>query len=335
MPLRKPAAATAASAEPAPAPMQIRDRPLNALQDLIDLRDHYYQPSLQTLRRRLAPEPNLVILDQQNEGACTGFALAAAIELFKRHRLRREQLEDASAAETFPPLSGASPRMLYEMAKLHDEIQEPNQSGSTLRGVLKGFFHNGVCSEGSAPYEPNPPEPWTLTIQSARDARTITLGAYYRLRPAMSDYHAALNETGAVVISAQVHEGWRAPNMLAEFQPVAEQKDGVIKKIEGSIGGHAFVAVGYDENGFLVQNSWGTGWGGYGGRPGIAHWCYEDWAENIMDAWVLQLGVPTPTAFHLTHTLVRSNYLAAQAGTTASQARRQDVLGQSHPPGRR
>ena len=31
-------------------------------------------------------------------------------------------------------------------------------------------------------------------------------------------------------------------------------------------GGHAFALVGYNQAGFVVQNSWGTGWGekGYG-----------------------------------------------------------------------
>ena len=31
--------------------------------------------------------------------------------------------------------------------------------------------------------------------------------------------------------------------------------------------------------------------------PGIAHWSYRDWAERIIDGWVLRLGVPTPNAF--------------------------------------
>jgi hypothetical protein len=33
------------------------------------------------------------------------------------------------------------------------------------------------------------------------------------------------------------------------------------------------------------------------GDKGIAHWDYKDWADTVMDAWVLQLGVNAPSAF--------------------------------------
>ena len=35
-------------------------------------------------------------------------------------------------------------------------------------------------------------------------------------------------------------------------------------------GGHAFAIVGYDQDGFIVLNSWGRNWGGYQGRSGMA-----------------------------------------------------------------
>jgi hypothetical protein len=47
--------------------------------------------------------------------------------------------------------------------------------------------------------------------------------------------------------------------------------------------------VGYDEKGFLLQNSWGAKWG----RGGIARLLYADWIEHAMDCWVAQLGVAT------------------------------------------
>ena len=32
------------------------------------------------------------------------------------------------------------------------------------------------------------------------------------------------------------------------------------------------------------------------GDKGIAHWDYKDWADTVMDAWVLQLGeYPLPS----------------------------------------
>ena len=53
-------------------------------------------------------------------------------------------------------------------------------------------------------------------------------------------------------------------------------------------GGHAFALVGFNERGFVVQNSWGTGWG----ASGFAVLPYEDWVTNATDAWGLALGVP-------------------------------------------
>ena len=38
-------------------------------------------------------------------------------------------------------------------------------------------------------------EDWALTYIMAKEARETRLGAYFRLQPDISDYHAALNES--------------------------------------------------------------------------------------------------------------------------------------------
>ena len=66
---------------------------------------------------------------------------------------------------------------------------------------------------------------------------------------------------------------------------------------------HAFLIVGYTPKGFLVLNSWGRDWGGWSpGRgaapiPGVALWHYGDWADRIIDGWVLRLGAGAADAF--------------------------------------
>ena len=139
-----------------------------------------------------------------------------------------------------------------------------------------------------APYAPQE-YGWTLSVAQAKHARTTGLGAYYRMKSDINSYHAALNEAEVIFASARVHRGWQNP------------RNGVISRSEVHEGGHAFMIVGYDENGFLIQNSWGLRWGGFKGQAGIAHWSYEDWSRNVVDAWVLRLSVPTPDAFDLTH----------------------------------
>ena len=283
-------------------------RILNVHQDLPDLRDRMYEPALLDLNIRIEgpSEHESPILDQGKEGACTGFALAGAINLLRSLRAARQKLP--------LPRDRVSPRMLYEMAKLHDEWPGESYDGSSIRGALKGFFHNGACSDGLAPYKAGEKN-WFLSVDQAKDARNTGLGAYYRLRPEIIDYHAALNEVGAIFVSASVHRGWTNP------------AKGVIKKTSLHEGGHAFMIVGYDENGFIIQNSWGRGWGGFNKRPGIAHWSYDDWAQNVLDAWVLRLAVPTPAAFDLTHAPVKRESAMGAKLVDAPEPRRHDILG--------
>jgi hypothetical protein len=67
-------------------------------------------------------------------------------------------------------------------------------------------------------------------------------------------------------------------------------KSGKIPFKEGRTGGHAFALVGYNKDGFFVQNSWGTKWG----NDGLALWTYEDWERNLIDAWIFSVALPTP-----------------------------------------
>lgn len=276
-------------------------RQLTAVADFPDIRDRYYEPPLIQLESAMVPPGDLLILDQGTEGACTGFATAAALNL-----LRQRQ-------GSLVPSDSASPRMLYEMARIHDEWEGSGYEGSSVRGAIKGFFHNGVCREQDAPYVSNQTD-WSLSVEQAKQARQLILGSYYRLRPVLVDYHAALQQAGAIVVSANVHRGWTAP------------RKGRIQYSPQNIGGHAFCIIGYDASGFLIQNSWGAQWGGFRSFKGVAHWSYHDWAETIVDAWVMRLAVPTPTAFELTHRVSRA------AGTELPERkkhtpRRQDVIG--------
>jgi len=249
-------------------PKKLGEHTLDILPDLPDIRDRIYLPHLRALVPAIYPKIPFVVRDQGNDSSCTGFALAHALDYLRT----RDIIPDIP-----PPVSA---RMLYEMAKRNDEWSGSAYEGSSVRGAIKGFFRNGVCSDALAPDQPNGKN-WTLTYEMAKQAREIRLGAYFRVQPDISDYHAALNEVGVIYASAQIHEGWDAP------------QNGRIQAGRKPAGGHAFAIVGYDKEGFWVLNSWGHSWG----KSGIAHWTYADWASTIMDAWVLQIGVQAPDAF--------------------------------------
>ena len=248
-------------------------RLLNVRSDPPDIRDRMYEPALIQLKSEIDSRRWTKVGNQGTEGACTGFGLAAVINLLNNRRGQGN--------------FRASPRMLYEMAKKHDKWPGEDYAGSSCRGAIRGWKNMGVCSETLWRYQSNDPDS-LLTIERAREARHNTLGAYYRLRPEISDYHTALNETGAIYVSARVHDGWSQPRGGRDLP--------TIKPAQTPSGGHAFAIVGYTADGFIVQNSWGPGWG----KNGFALWLYEDWVENIKDGWVFRLALPTPRIFGLT-----------------------------------
>lgn len=305
-------------------------------QDWVDLRDLRYQPSLTVLRGTLIPDrtmlpswPGFDIRDQGQSGRCVGFALANLVDLQRREQMKR------NAGGMLDVRDVVSADMLFFMAAYHDDYPDLRRAAPgnaarpenirSLRSAIKALYHHGVCrdhpGEDPAPdaiwqsdcYRPGlPPGTRRLpTVAQAKASREISLGAYYRLDPVLNDYHAALNDTGGVLISAQVHRGWQDP-FKRGFTRIGDGFD-------DPDGAHAFVVVGYDSDGFLVLNSWGAGWGGHAGIPGIAHWSYADWAETVMDGWVLRLGVSAPAAFDVT---VGRQGLARVMGTIRSGSTR-------------
>ncbi|MCU0905840.1 MAG: trypsin-like peptidase domain-containing protein [Rhodobacteraceae bacterium] len=270
-------------------------RALSVQRDLPDPRDLPYVPDLTDLPRRHAPAPGLPVADQGTAPTCVGHALAAAINLQLGRR----------GAQTLR----ASPRMLYELARAHDNLPDPLGGGSTLRGAIKGFFHNGVVPEEPPEVEHAPD--WGLTRDRAKRAAAIQLGTYRRVGRDFDAVHSAIRGSGAVLASARIHRGWEAP------------VKGRIRRSADSLGGHAFVIVGYDQTGFIVLNSWGEGWGGWRGRPGLAHWSYGDAAETLLDAWVLRLAVPSTAVARILKT--------DRAARASTALRRADVIGHMMP----
>ncbi|MFZ5841561.1 MAG: C1 family peptidase [Pseudomonadota bacterium] len=259
--------------------------------DSMDFRDLIYQPALLPLAEQRLPKWDwLTVLDQQQEGACTGFGLAAVINYLLAERGKNERVSE---------------RMLFEMAKRYDQWPGEKYDYSSTRGALKGWHKNGVCRESLWKYRPD--KPGNLSETAKQDALLRPLGAYYRVLPRISDVHAALNEVGILYCSAGVHDGWDEP------------KKGIITPAKGNRGGHAFALVGYNEDGFLLQNSWGSEWGGYkiagGKRHGIALWPYEDFEQNIWDIWVARLALPQAWRGQ-----ERSRYTASNAGIRVSDS---------------
>lgn len=272
---------------------------LDARPDRIDLRDREYRPPLRGLEKRYPSDKEIelffqlyvkhaMVLNQGTEGACTGFGLAAMIN----YLLWKQELVKDGVEAMVPPAK-VSMRMLYHLARFYDEWPGEDYEGSSCRGAVKAWHRHGVCADALWPYQDNngkmkfiePSPEW------AENAAQRPLGVYYRVeKDALSDMQAAIQEVGAIYVSANVHSGWNLPqvNKAAGHGglPMISWEKG-----QGKTGGHAFAIVGYNERGFVVQNSWGEKWGQHGfGLLG-----YDDWVENGTDAWVCVMGVPKET----------------------------------------
>jgi len=267
-----------------------------ALPDPFDGRDLEFRPRLEplpsTLDQRAGPRRRYVMKQEGN--SCTGHALAGVINaVLARPARAARRSSDASAVNV-------SPYMLYHLARRYDEFAGEDDAGSSLRGALKGWFNHGVLEEADwAELDPDPvPD---LDDEKLRDkASERPLGAFYRVNPfRLDDMQSAISELNAICASAVIHEGW--------VEPVPMRRNGrtmhvIARPVDAKrLGGHAFTLVGYNELGFLVQNSWGTGWG----KRGFATLPYDDWLDSAYDAWVARPGVPkTPFASGRTSTAV-------------------------------
>lgn len=253
--------------------------------DRVDIRDWFYQSTLAPLPDTLVNcERVPLVLDQGEEGACTGFALAANINFLLSQK--NLSLPGNHRVEV-------SPRMLYEMARKYDEWPGEKYEGSSARGTMKGWLAHGVCTRKT----------WTdkmtgsknLTLEIADKSRHVPGGAYYRVvHKQVRDMHCALSETGILFATLMVHEGWDDPGpttVEVKYKSGSAQKTmrlPVIQRKNRAPDGHAVAIVGYTPDGFIIQNSWGRTWG----RRGFALLPYEDWIIHSSDCWVAQLGVP-------------------------------------------
>ncbi|KQQ33436.1 hypothetical protein ASF61_10165 [Duganella sp. Leaf126] len=280
---------------------------LDARADRLDLRDRPYAPPVSALPPQWPAETRLrqllpdyirqgLVLDQGaqgNQGACTGYGLAAVVNFLLWQR---------DGAGGIGGGAGVSPQMLYDLARFYDEWPGEEYEGSSCRGAIKGWSKHGSClaplwrasvhpdqagqdagdQDVRSGYRPDP--------RWAADAATRPLGVYYRVdSDAITDMQAALHAIGALYVSATVHPGWLAvpastalPASHGELPVIAW--DGM----PAGAGNHAFAIIGYNAYGFVVQNSWGEDWG----ARGFAVLRYDDWRINGLDCWVAALGVP-------------------------------------------
>jgi C1A family cysteine protease len=132
-----------------------------------------------------------------------------------------------------------------------------DDSGAQLRDGVKSVATSGVCDETLWPYN------------VGKFAKKPTKALYTKALKNKALQYTRLNNTAINELKTCLAGG--NPFVFGftayqSFEGDVVAKSGVLpmpSKTESVIGGHAVMAVGYDDqkNAFIVRNSWGDGWG--------------------------------------------------------------------------
>ncbi len=181
-------------------------------------------------------------------GSCTAQALAGGLEFL-----------DNKADGQYTDVSRLF--IYYNERLLMDSVDY--DSGASLRVGIKTLKNDGACEEELWPYviERFDRKPLQKCYTDAKEHR---ITSYHRIS-GLKEMLICLAEGYPFVFGFTVYESFESPTVT---------RTGVVnmpKKDERAVGGHAVMAVGYDQGArrFIVRNSWGEKWGkkGYFSMP--------------------------------------------------------------------
>jgi C1A family cysteine protease len=240
-------------------------------------------PATADLRQWCSP-----IEDQGELGSCTANAGAGMVEYFERR--------------AFGHHLDASRLFLYKATR--NLMHETGDTGAFLRTTMEALTLFGVPPEEYWPYEIKTfdNEPSAFCYAFAQSYQAIT---YYSLDPSgtkpddlLDRIKTNLSKGLPAMFGFTVYQSYGQSNTNGGKFPMPAPGE----KVDG---GHAVVAVGYDDKmkvknanpkgpettgALLIRNSWGTGWGeeGYGWLPyayvlqGLA----TDWWSILKSEWI-------------------------------------------------
>jgi C1A family cysteine protease len=185
------------------------------------------------------------VYDQGQLGSCTANAIGAALEF--------DQMKQG-LADVFAP----SRLFIYYNERVM-EGTVGQDAGAMIRDGVKSVNKVGAPHEQLWPYSDANPGPFTKKPSTAAfaDARKHPAVVYQRLPQVDFQLKGCLASGYPFVFGITVYES---------FESSAVAKTGKVpmpKPKEKQLGGHAILAVGYDDSQrrFIIRNSWGDGWG--------------------------------------------------------------------------
>jgi C1A family cysteine protease len=212
--------------------------------DLPDHRDLMYAAPMQVLAA-LPTSADLrsscpPVYDQGQLGSCTANAIAAAVEFDLM-----KQNEDFMPSRLF----------IYYNERMIEGTAD-SDSGAQIRDGIKSVASQGDCPESEWPYDTSKftEKPSQSCYDDAVQHKAVQ---YQRTIRDLNQMKGCLASGYPFVFGFTVYQSF-------ESQEVAKSGHASMPSPgEQAVGGHAVVAVGYDDSQgwFIVRNSWGTGWG--------------------------------------------------------------------------
>ena len=208
------------------------------------------------------------VYDQGQLGSCTANAIGAAHQF---EQLKQKDLDAFAPSRLF---------IYYNERDMEGTVS--SDSGAQIRDGMKSVATLGVCSEVEWPYNPE-----QFTTKPLDLCYTHALGhlvtQYLSLTQKQAQLQGCLAAGYPFVFGFTVYES---------FESATVAKTGVVPMphwYDSAVGGHAVMAVGYDNTKkcYLVRNSWGPGWGvaGYFWLP----YAYMTNADLASDFWTVRL----------------------------------------------
>ncbi len=242
------------------------------LPDVPDQRDHLYAvpvsylaklPANIDLRPKFPP-----VYDQGQLGSCTANAIGGAIH-FER---RKQKLK--------PEFTPSRLFIYYNERVMEHTVN--SDAGAQIRDGIKCVASKGDCPESEWPYDIArfADKPATACFKDALKYQAVQ---YQRVPQVLNQMKGCLASGYPFVFGFSVY---------TEFENEKTAKTGVANMPgikEKLLGGHAVVAVGYDdkEQRFIVRNSWSNQWGmkGYFTMP----YAYLTDPNLADDFWTIRL----------------------------------------------
>ncbi|HYB40436.1 MAG TPA: C1 family peptidase, partial [Candidatus Methylomirabilis sp.] len=208
--------------------------------------DHLYSAPFAMLGP-LAPHVDLTsscppVYDQGQLGSCTANAIGAAIQF--------DQMK-----EKLPDVFTPSRLFIYYNERVIEGTVQ-SDSGAQIRDGIKSVAKQGGCPEKLWPYDiaKFTDKPSAACYTEAAKHRVVS---YQRVAQNANQMKGCLASGFPFVFGFTVYESFES-DAVAKTGQVPMPAHG-----EQVLGGHAVMAVGYDDHAqrFTVRNSWGTGWG--------------------------------------------------------------------------